>query len=340
MAMSDGDLEELASRFQSEYEGFLTAATDALDRKLRLGELLVQARQMCTKRGTWRPFLERVGLADKERFVSECIRFAANRPQIEEAKRNGGSANSVTDVRVLLATPKALPAPKIESERPAQRARAPQSTEEVKRAELAHELSADSENLEPSDQVVEEATDQLEEFAENDGATAPERALAAEEAREDVALPDGVGADEPPTTVGRAVADRIHEIDAPMELSEEEWLRSLPARANLENPALFDDDARLYRMVQPHLDAIAEACALTPEQIRHSGSRSLARNKLRLLLGHAAHILPPDQWPACDQCGGRFTDLPNRNPCASCEGSGFLTLHASMAPQGNPNDQK
>ena len=78
--------------------------SNALERKLRLGELLVEARGLCkAKSGNWAAFLESCGL--QERTAREAMQFFRRRAEIDE-QRHGRAGLTVSEVRLALALPR------------------------------------------------------------------------------------------------------------------------------------------------------------------------------------------------------------------------------------------
>jgi hypothetical protein len=98
-------LAKLETDIRSEVDGLLSVLDDALTRKLRLGELLIEARAACDSLDEdWATFLESFGL--KVRNAREAIQFYSRRAEIEE-KRHDGAALTVTMVRASLTRPRA-----------------------------------------------------------------------------------------------------------------------------------------------------------------------------------------------------------------------------------------
>jgi len=97
-------LEDLRAKIVSEISGLRDVLSNALARKLKLGELLVEARDLSKSLGEdWMKLLESFGI--NERSAREAIQFYRRKDEIEK-QRHGGAVLSVTTVRAGLAQPR------------------------------------------------------------------------------------------------------------------------------------------------------------------------------------------------------------------------------------------
>jgi hypothetical protein len=100
----DEDLIRLADQIRSSVAGLGDLLMEAWQRKVRLGELLAEARDRCkSRKGAWTTFLEACQV--NERTAREAIQFYNRRGEIEELSRHGGAALTVTAAREQLSTP-------------------------------------------------------------------------------------------------------------------------------------------------------------------------------------------------------------------------------------------
>jgi hypothetical protein len=111
------------------------------------------------------------------------------------------------------------------------------------------------------------------------------------------------------------------------EASDQEWLASIPLRAQLDDPTSFDRNAILWRRAQPQFARLSELIAPSPEEIPSSRQFKMARNRFRLRLLFGIRVRRPHDWRLCPQCRGGFTDRPGTMPCSGCDGGGYVLTH-------------
>ena len=103
----DHELEAMAGQVRDTIDGLSSLLSDALERKLRLGELLTEAKGRCKpRRGAWTVFLSSCGL--NERTAREAIQFVRERATVD-AQRHGRAGLTVSEVRIALAKPRKAP---------------------------------------------------------------------------------------------------------------------------------------------------------------------------------------------------------------------------------------
>jgi hypothetical protein len=122
------------------------------------------------------------------------------------------------------------------------------------------------------------------------------------------------GGEEPGTAGGDADDDR-------------RWLESIPLRARLADPAVFDRQALLWGHVQPVVRQFCAAFTPTEDDERNAESDRYFRLFYSYILTsiiQTLNCLPgPGDWKVCPKCEGRGRPKTRRTACGTCLGGGF-----------------
>jgi hypothetical protein len=122
-----------------------------------------------------------------------------------------------------------------------------------------------------------------------------------------------------PTAPGAGEPRRGHEPP------DAEWLASLPVRAALKDPALFDRDALLWREMQ-RLGALLPP-GLRPTEAEREKARTLmlavAEGQFALVVAYLLGVPSPEHWTLCSRCRGSGTFGTPDATCRVCEASGY-----------------
>jgi hypothetical protein len=280
---------DLAEQIRQDTQQVAQSLRSVVEGMRSTGEKLIEAKRIDGKHGRWLRFLRYCGI--HERYAQECMQIARHWAEIE-ANTSSCSDLTLTEVRRLLRSqpPKAL-----------EHTAKTQAPKAVGKAKATKEKSAALTNR-----------------------SEPQRDHQVHLAIEEPPVPEPAPhnpADEQQDPQGaRAASVQNTDDDA-------SWLNSLPIRAQLENPARFDEAAKLWKMARPHIDALRDILSPDAVELGRAATASLAKNQYRLRVLFATHVRPPDEWKRCDRCAGKLTDRIGKIPCPICGGHGFIVTH-------------
>jgi len=107
------------------------------------------------------------------------------------------------------------------------------------------------------------------------------------------------------------------------ELPDAAWLDAIPIRKQLANPAIFDEQARIWRSLRPVMESLLAAYRPTNEDVRGAGVMRWVKERYSYRVAFLTGVNPPDEWTACERCQGSGVSPADRMPCDWCKGGGF-----------------
>jgi len=105
------------------------------------------------------------------------------------------------------------------------------------------------------------------------------------------------------------------------------WLASLPIRTQIDDPTIFDADARLWQRCQPLVRALAEVYQPTSKELKRSAEPQYSMPTFKHYLAGLIGMTDPSHWEICPRCQGTCLTPDHKNPCLSCEGAGYVPRH-------------
>jgi hypothetical protein len=116
--------------------------------------------------------------------------------------------------------------------------------------------------------------------------------------------------------------------EAEDELDDEAtWLASMPIRAQLSDPTVFDEQAKLWRDLQPQVDQLREAHTPSTEEFSQACSRSFYQLRYSHLVAALLGVKPPQDWVLCPACKGTGVNRFLQSKCTACKAEGFEITH-------------
>jgi hypothetical protein len=285
------------------HESIKKIETTAVEEARQLGEHLYEAKRLC-RHGGWLEFLESCGIG--KRRAEECMRIAERWSEIEENAHGRAHLLTISLTRTLLSKKRSNGLGGGSGTRTSVEADDQENTP-AKPARPAK--TARFPNPEPAVEAPDVVPPESEE------GPLPEMAPRPVAARP-IDHPEAEWAVAGMTTMA---ADRDRDLEA--------WLRSLPARSGLKDPAHFDAAALLWRRIEPTLCELRRLVAPHESELARGSSASLAAANFRLRMIFAACLRPPAEWVLCSRCNGESTDRFARIPCPCCGGGGFQVAH-------------
>jgi hypothetical protein len=285
----DGRLVDLAKKIREHTQRLDHAMRTAVERMRSTGEMLLEAKRLCGKHGRWLQYLEYCGIP--ARYAQQCMRITRHWAEIE------ANTNSCSHLTVITARRLAQTQPQKALEHTAKT----QATKAVGQAKAKKKESA-------ALTIRSEPRRDHQAHVEIEQPPVPEPApLDPADEQQD---PQG------------ASADSVQKTD-----DDASWLNSLPIRAELENPARFDEEAKLWKMARPHIDALRDILSPNRFELGRAATLSLAKTQYRLRVLFATHVRPPEEWKRSDRCAGKLTDRYAKIACPGCGGHGFIVTH-------------
>lgn len=140
---------------------------------------------------------------------------------------------------------------------------------------------------------------------------------AVERARIAGVIPAGVE-----VTVTEPDADDEPEPELPAELTDAEWLETLPPRGKLAGVLLkrFDAEALLVRSARKFMDSFRHQIAPLRKAAQKASGGHIGPWQTKYT--RFIKLDDPAKWQACDGCGGTG-QVPLIGKCAACKGEGF-----------------
>jgi hypothetical protein len=322
-------LQEIARKIASLIQRLAKVAKAGLEAKVELGLSLIEARDLCCKRGEWTSLLKRHGL--KPRTAEECIQFAKYRDLLEENAHGRAPLTTEEARKSIAAHRRAI------GHSPQRRAASRSNRESIGERERGLEIGDQGQPDQPGSDTTD-APDH-EPVAVHSGPPAAEAldpaatATPLQPAGKDRSRAEVTDPDEPAastTVAARSESGRDagqQQAPAPSELSEEEWLAAIPLRDKIQDKRHFDEEATLWRRLQPALAPIRKQLAASPQEVKKAAYLNPHKHRLRVRLLFAILIISPHEWRLCDECVGRCTDRTGKLQCTRCDGWGFFIEH-------------
>jgi hypothetical protein len=306
-------LQELGKEIDSQVHTLEWAACTGFDAKLKIGVCLIEAKKLC-KRGEWTPFLEKRGL--KSRTAEECMQFARHRDVLER-NAHGRAHWTTEEARKVIALERKA-AGQGEKTQSATGSPPDGAGKEDPGLDLGNPGDADgtagSAAAGPSDSTSPAAAPEPAAEGQRGG----ESGDSAKPAEASGMSPEGSNPEG-----GQAQ----HRASDPNELSDAEWLPSIPLREKIQDKQHFDKEAIEWRRLQPELAPIRQRLAPSPEEVTDAAYLRPARDRLRVRILHGILIKRPHEWRLCSRCAGGGTERTGKLPCTRCDGSGFFVTH-------------
>jgi len=150
--------------------------------------------------------------------------------------------------------------------------------------------------------------------------------------RADAARRRGEGADD-------AAAPRTREAGGVEERADDaSWLEPLPVRSKLADPSIFDEEALLWRRLQPAVARLRELHEPSEEDIRKCGVKSWREERYAYMVARFVGVKHPGDWCPCHLCKGSGASSSLKKECDLCKGAGFEVTHASDPPDAGTDD--
>jgi hypothetical protein len=111
------------------------------------------------------------------------------------------------------------------------------------------------------------------------------------------------------------------------EPSDDEWLRSLPIRADLADPTEFDAEARAWRRARPLVEELRRVCRPSDEDLRRARAGAFFKGRFAYAVAGLTGVKSPEQWQVCDACGGTGESRSVAEECDDCNGAGYKVTH-------------
>ena len=126
--------------------------------------------------------------------------------------------------------------------------------------------------------------------------------------------------------VGNPTMVKLEAVAAEATLSDSEWLEKHchKTRSKLQNTAIFDRDAVLYRSTRPDRAKFHAAMKKPALQLKAKGYHPFAAQLIRVI-----YVEHPNDWYICFECNGDNVDHPK---CDVCHGTGY-TLKCAETPR-------
>ena len=119
-------------------------------------------------------------------------------------------------------------------------------------------------------------------------------------------------------------ATALNPTDGP---DDEAWLKTLPIRSLLANPTVFDQQARLWRLIQPAMDLLLELHTPSDDDLKHAVASPFYRRHYSSVVAAVAAFGSPDKWALCAKCRGLGKKSIRGGECDYCHRTGFRYTH-------------
>jgi hypothetical protein len=130
--------------------------------------------------------------------------------------------------------------------------------------------------------------------------------------------------------------------DAPdKELTDQNWLASIPIRAQLTDPTIFDGEALRWRHDQPAVKWLQRQHPPTAYDMNKLRVNDFVRKRYGYMSDRFLSVNPPERWNLCPACGGTGKNRSETTNCDLCWGGGHEVTYAweSGSGAGGPDDQ-
>jgi hypothetical protein len=115
------------------------------------------------------------------------------------------------------------------------------------------------------------------------------------------------------------------------------WLGILPVRSRLDDSTVFDEQALIWRRVQPAIDHLLGLYSPTADDVRVARIQTRVRERFSYRVAQLVGAVPPERWTVCDLCGGTGSCSSLAKECDACRGGGFLIPQANEEPLVDPD---
>jgi hypothetical protein len=316
-------LQKIARKIASQIERLAKAAKAGLRAKVELGLSLIEARELCCKRGEWTSLLRGHGL--KPRTAEECIQFAKYRDLLEE-NAHGRAPLTTEEARKSIAahrkaighSPQRRPSSRSNREPIGQRDRGLEIGDQGQPDQPGKDTT-DAPDHEP---VTVQSGPPAADVFDPALTTAPPQPSAQDRSGEEVAEADELSA--PATVAHRSETGNHegHQAPTPTELPDEEWLAGIPLRGQLSNPAFYDADAWFWAEARSTIEGLRR---LADESASSRAIRESPAWTKMIFTGTVAKLLMiphPRDWVLCPTCEGKVR-TGQTQPCGTCGGAGY-----------------
>jgi hypothetical protein len=316
--------EQLGQQLREELQSHFIAFQSTAETALRLGGVLLRAKECIPAGRFWAWFEEQAQGRCGQRTAQVYMRLAREAPRVREFQGSDAQNSAPLPVYKIL---KALSKPRDASPPAKSGDESPGRSSTQERTSTRGTADRDSQDS----RADSRRTDGGDQAWRRDEATGSARsAKANRSARGDA----DTGAGKPASNGAR------HEPagqDEP-ELTDENWLESFPIRAELTEPNKFDRAALQWRAAQRFLDRLPAALQATDEEKSRSRTASEAGKRFPLRLAAVRNTPPPEAWVPCEKCDGSGRSQAWSGACTVCDGDGFLLPLVGSDPSARPKN--
>jgi hypothetical protein len=300
------DLAELARLIREYQAQGLVAYRTSLEHAVMVGKLLLRAKQLLPhgEFTAWRKAnCPRIGEGTARAYmrVAKADKLAA---RAIDPKRQSAAVLTLTDALKQLAKRPSASGDK----KPSETATQPRETE----ADPDEESTDDEQDADGSDHDEEERPETRRNRSEA-ASKRHETGQADQEGSEAEAAEDGSD---------NEAEEADEEID-----KDAAWLASLRIRAQLSDTIVFDEQAKLWRRLQPLMEQMRDAHEPAAEELSRAWSCTVYKKRYSYLVAVLLGANPPQDWVPCPRCKGSGKSGALKTACFECEGACFAITH-------------